>query len=145
LFNEKFRDCNPFALGKRWLAYSPEKLDIGQQSLGGYFSTGSQSYTATMLSAAKTLGKGSLSLTPNQFIYYYLTGLSLLGETVGRMAGSQPRNYRSARDDEQKHKNHRGIVSVVDLELLADNRDQPIHNRKRFTSCHFCCFFTMSY
>ena len=50
------------------------------------------------------------------------------------MAGSQPRNYRNARDDEQKLKNHRGIVSVVDLELLADNRDQPIHNRKRFTT-----------
>ena len=65
----ELRDCNPFALGKRWLAYSPEKLDIGQQSLGGYFSTGSQSYTATMLSAAKTLGKGSLSKSVTVIIH----------------------------------------------------------------------------
>jgi hypothetical protein len=53
------RDCNPFSLGTRWMAYSPEKLDMGQQSLGGYIPCGSSSYTATMLSAAKTLGKGN--------------------------------------------------------------------------------------
>lgn len=106
------RDCNPFSLGSRWIAYSPEKLDMGQQSLGGYCPSGTRSYTATMLSAAKTLGKG----------------ISILGETVGRMAGNNHRNFRGARDDEQKIKGYRGIVSIVDIQLLLDNQDEPIKN-----------------
>ena len=56
-----------------------------------------------MLSAAKTLGKG----------------LSYLGESVSKMAGNNPRNYR-AQNDDHKIKGHRGIVSVLDLELLLE-------------------------
>lgn len=104
------RDINPFCLGKRLIAYGPDKIDMGQQSLGGYLAAGQRSYTATMLSAAKTLGKG----------------LSYLGETVGKMAGNNPRNYRATRDDEQKIKGHRGIVSVLDIELLIENKNAEI-------------------
>ena len=60
---------------------------MGRQSLGGYLTAGQRSYTATMLSAAKTLGKG----------------LSYLGESVSKMAGNNPRNYR-AQSDEHKIK-----------------------------------------
>ena len=52
------RDINPFCLGKRLFAYGPEKIDMNQQSLGQHETCGTRSYTATMLSAAKTLGKG---------------------------------------------------------------------------------------
>jgi len=99
------RDINPFCLGTRLLAYGPDKVDMGRQSLGGYLTAGQRSYTATMLSAAKTLGKG----------------LSYLGESVSKMAGNNPRNYR-AQSDEHKIKGHRGIVSVLDLELLLEKR-----------------------
>ena len=78
---------------------------MGRQSLGGYLTAGQRSYTATMLSAAKTLGKG----------------LSYLGESVSKMAGNNPRNYR-AQSDEHKIKGHRGIVSVLDIELLLEKR-----------------------
>ena len=55
-------------------------------------------------------------------------GISILGETVGRMAGNNHRNLRGARDDEQKIKGYRGIVSIVDIQLLLDNQDEPIKN-----------------
>lgn len=103
------RDINPFCLGTRLLAYGPDKVDMGRQSLGGYLTAGQRSYTATMLSAAKTLGKG----------------LSYLGESVSKMAGNNPRNYR-AQSDEHKIKGHRGIVSVLDIELLLEKR--PIND-----------------
>ena len=122
------RDCNPFSLGTRWIAYSPEKLDMGQQSLGGYFPSGSRSYTATMLSAAKTLGKGKTSNEKTGNFIIHILGISLLGETVGRMAGNQPRNFRATRDDEQKIKGHRGIISVLDIQLLIDDKEQPLKN-----------------
>jgi hypothetical protein len=44
------------------------------------------------------------------------------------MAGNQPRNFRSGRDDEQKVKSHRGIISIIDLQLLIDDKQQPIQN-----------------
>ena len=113
-------------MGSRWIAYSPEKLDMGQQSLGGYCPSGTRSYTATMLSAAKTLGKGFKLSFFNHFIKKL--GISILGETVGRMAGNNHRNLRGARDDEQKIKGYRGIVSIVDIQLLLDNQDEPIKN-----------------
>jgi hypothetical protein len=106
------RDINPFCLGKRLIAYGPEKIDMNQQSLGQHETCGTRSYTATMLSAAKTLGKG----------------LSYLGETVGKMAGNNPRNYRANRDDEQKIKGHRGIVTILDIELLLEQKTQPIQD-----------------
>ena len=44
------------------------------------------------------------------------------------MAGNHPRNVRTTRDDEQKIKGYRGIVSVVDIQLLIDDAEQPIKN-----------------
>ena len=44
------------------------------------------------------------------------------------MAGNNPRNYRANRDDEQKIKGHRGIVTVLDIELLLEQKNQPIQD-----------------
>lgn len=48
----------PIALGDRWLAYAEKKLIPSKASAGGCFSDGVGSYTATVLNAAKSLGKG---------------------------------------------------------------------------------------
>ena len=44
---------NPFALGDRWLAYAEKRLVPMHQSGGGMTGDGSQSYAATVISAAK--------------------------------------------------------------------------------------------
>lgn len=49
---------NPIALGPRWLAYAERKLLPAKRSAGGCDCDGVSSYTATVLNAAKTLGKG---------------------------------------------------------------------------------------
>lgn len=48
----------PIALGDRWLAYAEKKLIPSKASAGGCFFDGVASYTATVLNAAKSLGKG---------------------------------------------------------------------------------------
>lgn len=49
---------NPVALGSRWLAYAERKLMPAKRSSGGCEGQGVASYTATVLNAAKSLGKG---------------------------------------------------------------------------------------
>ncbi|KOB74768.1 putative breast carcinoma amplified sequence, partial [Operophtera brumata] len=49
---------NPLALGDRWLAYADKKLNQSKRSSGGCEGEGVSSYTATVLHAAKSLGKG---------------------------------------------------------------------------------------
>lgn len=48
----------PIALGDRWLAYAERKLISSKASAGGCYADGIPSYTATVLNAAKSLGKG---------------------------------------------------------------------------------------
>ncbi|XP_059487922.1 breast carcinoma-amplified sequence 3 homolog isoform X2 [Neocloeon triangulifer] len=49
---------NPVALGARWLAFADRRLLPSVRSSGGVELEGVPSYTATVLQAAKTLGKG---------------------------------------------------------------------------------------
>lgn len=49
---------NPCALGSRWLAYAEKRLLPIHRGGGGFEGEGIQSYTATVIHAAKTLGKG---------------------------------------------------------------------------------------
>ncbi|KAF5287899.1 hypothetical protein FQA39_LY04073 [Lamprigera yunnana] len=66
--------ANPIAVGSRWMAYAEQKLIAKKRSSGGNEGEGVQSYTATVLHAAKSLGKGlrefgetvANSLTGNQ-------------------------------------------------------------------------------
>ncbi|KTF93650.1 hypothetical protein cypCar_00022824 [Cyprinus carpio] len=46
-------NLNPIALGSRWLAYAENKLIRCHQSRGGACGDNAQSYTATVISAAK--------------------------------------------------------------------------------------------
>ncbi|XP_049537113.1 uncharacterized protein LOC125951959 isoform X2 [Anopheles darlingi] len=49
---------NPVALGPRWIAYAERRLIPSKRSSGGCEGDGVTSYTATVLNAAKSLGKG---------------------------------------------------------------------------------------
>lgn len=49
---------NPVALGTRWLAFRDKKLQPSKRSGGGFEGEEATSYKATVLNAAKTLGKG---------------------------------------------------------------------------------------
>ncbi|KRT82130.1 hypothetical protein AMK59_4807, partial [Oryctes borbonicus] len=49
---------NPIALGTRWMAYAENKLLTQKRSSGGNEGEGVQSYTATVIHAAKSLGRG---------------------------------------------------------------------------------------
>jgi len=46
-------NSNPIALSTRWLAYADKRLVAMHQSCGGMSGDGSQSYAATVISAAK--------------------------------------------------------------------------------------------
>lgn len=50
--------CNPVALGSRWLAYAEKRLLPIHRCSGGFEGEGIQSYTATVIHAAKSLTKG---------------------------------------------------------------------------------------
>ncbi|XP_061503934.1 uncharacterized protein LOC1278696 isoform X4 [Anopheles gambiae] len=49
---------NPVALGSRWIAYAERRLIPSKRSSGGCEGDGVTSYTATVLNAAKSFGKG---------------------------------------------------------------------------------------
>lgn len=51
-------NVNPIALHTRWLAFADKALFPVHQTRGGVAGEGTQSYTATVIHAAKTLGKG---------------------------------------------------------------------------------------
>ncbi|XP_064157416.1 BCAS3 microtubule associated cell migration factor-like isoform X2 [Anguilla rostrata] len=67
-------NLNPIALGDRWLAYAENKLIGCHQSRGGACGDNAQSYTATVISAAKTLK----------------SGLTMVGKVVTQLAGTLP-------------------------------------------------------
>uniref|UniRef100_UPI00398E9BC5 BCAS3 microtubule associated cell migration factor isoform X1 n=1 Tax=Pristiophorus japonicus TaxID=55135 RepID=UPI00398E9BC5 len=101
---------NPIALGSRWLAYAENKLIHCHRSRGGACGDNVQSYTATVISAAKTLK----------------TGLTMFGEAVGRLAGSLPSG--AIEDEVSTHSSSRrsphipGVVTVIDTETVGEGQ-----------------------
>uniref|UniRef100_UPI00358F517D BCAS3 microtubule associated cell migration factor isoform X1 n=1 Tax=Myxine glutinosa TaxID=7769 RepID=UPI00358F517D len=95
---------NPLALGARWLAYSDNKLVQRHQSYGGVSGDAVQSYTATVISAAKTIK----------------SGLSLFGEAVGRLTSG--RSLSSSSEEEgaiaapRRQPLTQGVVTITDIE-----------------------------
>ncbi|XP_053678611.1 uncharacterized protein LOC128728987 [Anopheles nili] len=71
---------NPVALGSRWIAYAERRLIPSKRSSGGCEGDGVTSYTATVLNAAKSLGKGLREL--GEQVAAGLTG-SHLGSSLG--------------------------------------------------------------
>ncbi|CAH2222112.1 breast carcinoma-amplified sequence 3 isoform X7 [Pelobates cultripes] len=101
---------NPIALGCRWLAYAENKLVRCHQSRGGACGDNIQSYTATVISAAKTLK----------------TGLTMVGKVVTQLTGTLPAG--SIDEDVTTHSNTRrnplvpGVVTIIDIETVAEGQ-----------------------
>ncbi|XP_065577619.1 BCAS3 microtubule associated cell migration factor-like [Artemia franciscana] len=86
---------NPIALGHRWLAYAEKKLSAVHKSGGGFEGEGVQSYTATVIHAARSITKGLREM-----------GGTLANSLIGHKSSSPPHPSAQA---------HPGIVTVVDL------------------------------
>uniref|UniRef100_A0A8C5LSW5 BCAS3 microtubule associated cell migration factor n=1 Tax=Leptobrachium leishanense TaxID=445787 RepID=A0A8C5LSW5_9ANUR len=103
-------NMNPIALGSRWLAYAENKLIRCHQSRGGACGDNIQSYTATVISAAKTLK----------------TGLTMVGKVVTQLTGTLPAG--SIDEDMTTHSNTRrnplvpGVVTIIDTETVAEGQ-----------------------
>lgn len=101
---------NPIALGSRWLAYAENKLIRCHQSRGGACGDNIQSYTATVISAAKTLK----------------TGLTMVGKVVTQLTGTLPAG--SSDEDLSTHSNTRrsplvpGVITIIDTETVAEGQ-----------------------
>ncbi|KAJ6653678.1 hypothetical protein lerEdw1_008804 [Lerista edwardsae] len=101
---------NPIALGSRWLAYAENKLIRCHQSRGGACGDNIQSYTATVISAAKTIK----------------TGLTMVGKVVTQLTGTLPSG--ATEEEILAHSNTRrsplvpGIVTVIDTETVGEGQ-----------------------
>ncbi|XP_077996279.1 BCAS3 microtubule associated cell migration factor-like [Glandiceps talaboti] len=108
-------NLNPLALGTRWLAYADKKLVSVHQSGGGMSGDGVHSYAATVINAAKTISKG----------------LSIFGETVGRLASGKDQRAGSPTHSSATTSTASigsldktpGIVTIVDAALIDGEFD----------------------
>ncbi|XP_076619555.1 uncharacterized protein LOC143340968 isoform X3 [Colletes latitarsis] len=97
---------NPVALGTRWLAYSEKKLLPAKRSSGGCEGEGVQSYTATVLYAAKSLGKGLRGL-----------GETVASSLTGNLVTPMVINNTSS-DATQP-----GVVTILDLQAAKEEKE----------------------
>uniref|UniRef100_A0A8C2Z9Z7 BCAS3 microtubule associated cell migration factor n=1 Tax=Cyclopterus lumpus TaxID=8103 RepID=A0A8C2Z9Z7_CYCLU len=101
---------NPIALGSRWLAYAENKLIRCHQSRGGACGDNAQSYTATVINAAKTLK----------------TGLTMVGKVVTQLAGTLP---AGTPDEEgtphsvsRRSPHSPGVVTIIDTHSVGEGQ-----------------------
>ncbi|XP_017130476.1 breast carcinoma-amplified sequence 3 homolog isoform X2 [Drosophila elegans] len=97
---------NPIALGPRWLAYAEHKLLHSKRSGGGCDGEGVPSYTATVLNAAKSLGKGLRELGEQ-------VAAGLTGTTAGSGASSKSSSFDSASGGPDAKQS--GVVTIIDV------------------------------
>ncbi|PNF22320.1 hypothetical protein B7P43_G02923 [Cryptotermes secundus] len=118
---------NPVALGSRWLAYSERRLMPARRSSGGTEGDGVQSYTATVLHAAKSFGKGLREL--GETVASSLTGggagmglqRGMVGGIGGPVAGQQGGNMLSGNADIIQP----GVVTILDAQgALTSRREE---------------------
>ncbi|XP_015440178.1 PREDICTED: uncharacterized protein LOC107194969 [Dufourea novaeangliae] len=97
---------NPIALGTRWLAYSEKNLLPAKRSSGGCEGEGVQSYTATVLYAAKSLGKGLRGL--GETVASSLTGNSVSPVVINNTGNdvTQP-----------------GVITILDLQAAKEEKE----------------------
>lgn len=86
-------------MGDRWLAYAERKLIPSKASAGGCYADGIPSYTATVLNAAKSLGKGLREL-----------GEQVAAGLAGSSAIQQNPSVPAAVDGTQP-----GMVTILDI------------------------------
>ncbi|CAG06512.1 unnamed protein product [Tetraodon nigroviridis] len=101
---------NPIAMGGRWLAYAENKLIRCHQSRGGACGDNAQSYTATVINAAKTLK----------------TGLTMVGKVVTQLAGTIPAgavDEESAPHTTARRSPHcPGVVTIIDTHSVGEGQ-----------------------
>ncbi|NWQ79357.1 BCAS3 protein, partial [Columbina picui] len=118
-------NMNPIALGSRWLAYAENKLIRCHQSRGGACGDNIQSYTATVISAAKTIK----------------TGLTMVGKVVTQLTGTLPSG--ATEEEILAHSNVRrsplvpGIVTIIDTETVAEGQVMQFAHKQ--TECASIC------
>ncbi|XP_032594821.1 breast carcinoma-amplified sequence 3 homolog isoform X2 [Drosophila grimshawi] len=95
---------NPIALGPRWLAYAEHKLLQSKRSGGGCDGEGVPSYTATVLNAAKSFGKGLREL--GEQVAAGLTG-------TGSGNSSKSGSFDSATGGADAKQS--GVVTIIDI------------------------------
>ncbi|XP_046394337.1 BCAS3 microtubule associated cell migration factor-like isoform X2 [Ischnura elegans] len=109
---------NPVALGSRWMAYTERRLVPSRRSAGGAEGSSSQSYTATVLHAAKSLTRG----------------LRELGESVASSLGGGPRavaretdrNLVSDTDGSSGSPPQPGVVTILDIWGVGRGETDPM-------------------
>uniref|UniRef100_A0A8C1PM22 BCAS3 microtubule associated cell migration factor n=1 Tax=Cyprinus carpio TaxID=7962 RepID=A0A8C1PM22_CYPCA len=103
-------NLNPIALGSRWLAYAENKLIRCHQSRGGACGDNAQSYTATVISAAKTLK----------------TGLTMVGKVVTQLAGTLPSGAPdeegTAHSGTRRSPHQPGVVTIIDTHTVGEGQ-----------------------
>uniref|UniRef100_A0AAQ4NPX4 BCAS3 microtubule associated cell migration factor n=1 Tax=Gasterosteus aculeatus aculeatus TaxID=481459 RepID=A0AAQ4NPX4_GASAC len=101
---------NPIALGSRWLAYAENKLIRCHQSRGGACGDNAQSYTATVINAAKTLK----------------TGLTMVGKVVTQLAGTLPAGppdeEGTPHSASRRSPHNPGVVTIIDTHSVGEGQ-----------------------
>ncbi|XP_034486658.1 breast carcinoma-amplified sequence 3 homolog isoform X5 [Drosophila innubila] len=97
---------NPIALGPRWLAYAEHKLLHSKRSGGGCDGEGVPSYTATVLNAAKSFGKGLRELGEQ-------VAAGLTGASAGSGNSSKSSSFDSATGGADAKQS--GVVTIIDV------------------------------
>ncbi|EEB15587.1 breast carcinoma AMPlified sequence, putative [Pediculus humanus corporis] len=90
---------NPIALGSRWLAYAERRILSTHLSSGGAEVYSGQSVTATVLHAAKSLGKG----------------LRDFGDAVANSLAGQRNTYFTQVENSDLHP---GVITILDTHLV---------------------------
>lgn len=106
---------NPVALSSRWLAYSDKNLSTTHQSGGGVAGEGIQSYTASIICAAKTIKEGITAL-----------GETLAGSMTSAQTLSNQKKVASTIQANQSFKKP-GIVSIVDV-MRSNESEMSVHD-----------------
>ncbi|KAG8234132.1 hypothetical protein J437_LFUL007498 [Ladona fulva] len=111
---------NPVALGSRWMAYAERRLIPSRRSAGGVEGSSAQSYTATVLHAAKSLTRG----------------LRELGETVASSLGGGQRSVTGTREADRIMGSdtegssgsppHPGVISILDVWGVGRGETDPL-------------------
>uniref|UniRef100_A0A4W6CBJ0 BCAS3 microtubule associated cell migration factor n=1 Tax=Lates calcarifer TaxID=8187 RepID=A0A4W6CBJ0_LATCA len=101
---------NPISLGSRWLAYAENKLIRCHQSRGGACGDNAQSYTATVINAAKTLK----------------TGLTMVGKVVTQLAGTipagTPDEEGTPHSTSRRSPHSPGVVTIIDTHSVGEGQ-----------------------
>ncbi|ENN74395.1 hypothetical protein YQE_09013, partial [Dendroctonus ponderosae] len=117
--------ANPIDLGPRWLAFAEKKLVTSRRSSGGNEGEGVQSYTATVLHAAKSLGRGLRELGD-------AVALSLTGNQVSKL-GTSPNSPQAGCSADVPQK---GIVTILDVENTSSQNADGSHHPESIVA-HF--------